>query len=284
MISDFYSTQQIKPFHCVHDEREVPWGFSELFVSLNLTQGQLPWKVKFLVCHKETHPYQQILTVKPGCCCEVSNSLKGKTYPEIHRPWRQSCIFCLFHDNKNLTAIIFQNEGLKCEGFVFENDNASGRGAVTMIYTLHLFPTLCHVSDTAVLFHCHFCQPCTKRPITSSFRVSKIVWKQPRRSACCSLRGQLTLIWRTPPSRLFKSCPVQHWRRLRETRACSFNPFLDPIIRFHFHGRSCWVCYGITLAKKKGHFLRRVQEMKQPSQGALGTPCGLCFPWTSCCF
>lgn len=143
-------------------------------------------------------------------------------------------------------------------------------------------PAFCNVSDMAVLFHCHFCQLHTKPPITSSFRVSIIVWKQPRRSGnrstCCFLRGQLTLIWRTPPSQLFKNRPVQHWRRLQETRACSFNPFLDPIIRFHFHGRSCWVCYGITHAKKRAIFSGAFRKWSSRRRELLARRAGYVFP------
>lgn len=45
-----------------------------------------------------------------------------------------------------------------------------------------LLPAFSNVSDMAVLSHCHCCQLHTKPPITSSFRVSRIVWEEPRLS------------------------------------------------------------------------------------------------------
>lgn len=166
-----------------------------------------------------------------------------------------------------------------CLKIIIKVDNEPWQRSILLIYS-SVLQRLRHGRS----FSLSFLSAPHKAPyhVTSSFRVSIMVWKQPRRSgnrsACCSLRGQLSLIWRTPPSQLFKNCPVQHWRRLQETRACLLNPFLDPIIRFHFHGRSCWVCYGITHAKKRDIFSGAFRKWSSRRRELLARRAGYVFP------
>lgn len=141
-------------------------------------------------------------------------------------------------------------------------------------------PAFSNVSDMAILFLCYCCQLHTKPPITSSFHVSIIVWKEPR----LSLQTVSLLLSAWPslplsgahyhPSSLktVQSNTGSGFKRLEVVRLIHYQTQLSNFISIA-DPAECAI--ELRTAKKKGHFLRHVQEMKQPSQGALGTPCGL---------
>lgn len=163
------------------------------------------------------------------------------------------------------------------------NNNKSGIGVRTVNYTPHFFQRF-PTSQTWPLFFIIIAVSSTQSRLSRA----PSVWAQSfgnsrdwasNQSACCSVRGQAypCLTHTTVPA------PVQHWRRLQGTRVWSFNPFLDPIIQFHFHGRSCWVCYWITHAKKRAIFSGTLRKWSSRRRELLARRAG-CFPWTSCCF
>lgn len=122
-------------------------------------------------------------------------------------------------------------------------------------------PAFSNVSHMAVLCRCHCVELHTKPPITSSFRLSIIVWKEPR----LSLQAVSLLLSAWPSLPLSdahhhrsssRTVRFNTGRWLQETRGCWINPLLAPITQNHFHGWSSWVRYWITRVKKKGgHFL-----------------------------
>lgn len=149
-------------------------------------------------------------------------------------------------------------------------------------------PAFPNVSDMAILFLCHCCQLHTKPPITSSFRVSIIVWKEPR----LSLQTVSLLLSAWPslplpdahhhPSSLktVQSNTGSGFKRLEVVRLIHYQTQLSNFISIADPAE----CAIELRTAKKGPFSPARSGNEAAFAGSSWHSVRVVFPQTSCCF